>query len=64
MSDKVNHPAHYTQQSVECIEFAQHLNSVLYLIWVAASEKGSARTVLESALNRLAKLIGDTNERL
>ena len=26
MSDKVNHPAHYTQQPVECIEFAQHLN--------------------------------------
>ena len=128
MSDKVNHPAHYTQQPVECIEFAQHLNfcmgnafkyvwryadknggedlkkaqwylqrqlavwpdfvdveegvwweldsglsacefgihqySVLYLIWVAASEKGSARTVLEAALNRLAKLIGDTNEQL
>ena len=24
MSEKVNNPAHYTQQPVECIEFAQH----------------------------------------
>ena len=45
-------------------EFGIHQYSVLYLIWVAASEKGSARTVLEAALNRLAKLIGDTNEQL
>ncbi len=26
MSDNVNQPAHYTQQPVECIEFAQHMN--------------------------------------
>ena len=128
MSEKVNNPAHYTQQPVECIEFTQHMTfclgnafkyvwryadkngvedlkkaqwylrrqlavwpdfagveeavwweldsglsacefgihqySVLYMIWVAAAGddtarpvEHTARSVLEDALNQLAKLI-------
>ena len=44
MSDKVNQPAHYTQQPVECIEFAQHLNfcmgNAFKYVWRYADKNG------------------------
>ena len=30
MSDAVNHPSHYTQHEIECIEFFEHLHLVTF----------------------------------
>ena len=44
MSEKVNNPAHYTQQPVECIEFTQHMNfcmgNAFKYIWRYADKNG------------------------
>jgi len=68
MSDPVNHPSHYTQGKIECIEVLEqldlpfHLSSVMKYIWRYRDKNGvedlrKARWYLDRYINILDRYI-------